>query len=171
MRKTSGYLAHIDVLLALITYFALTGWRSRSPQGLARDLGLEEQRIQDALTAFPGLFRRGSVQETEAGPQHSYTLHARYARRRPRGDREDQRVDGNGFEGREPSVSDPTPEQDGRGEELDAETLRTLLDFVAQEARAEREGRQHRVSQLGLAMGVGIAAVASVVSAVIQAAS
>ena len=134
------------MLLALITYFALTGWRSRSPNGLARSLALDEKSIMDTLVEFPGLFRKGHLYETDSGPQHSYTLHARYARRRPE-----------------------TGTADGTGEELDAETLRALLDFVSDQARAEREARYQRRSQVWLAVGVAVAAVASVTAALIQA--
>lgn len=116
------------------------------------------------------MFRKGDLHETEAGPQHSYTLHARYALRRPRRHRVVKQAT-RGFDGRPSSPSDPTPAQDGRGEELDADTLRALLDFVSQEARAEREMRHQRLSQVWVLLGVGVAAVASVVAAVIQAAS
>lgn len=155
------------MLLALITYFGLAGWRSRSPNGLARDLGLDEHLITAALNGFPGLFRKGSMYETAVGLQHSYTLHARYAQRRPRSEPRGELQ--KGFDGREPSLSDPTGTQDGRGEELNAETLRALLDFVSDQARAERESRYQRKSQLWVVVGVAIAAAASVAAATIQA--
>jgi hypothetical protein len=46
-----------------------------------------------------------------------------------------------------------------------------LLDFVAQEARSEREGRHQRRSQIWIVIGVTVAALASVAAAVIQARS
>ena len=52
---------------------------------------------------------------------------------------------------------------------MDAETLRALLDFVSDQARAERESRHQRRSQVWVAIGVAIAAAASVVAATIQA--
>jgi hypothetical protein len=167
--KRIQYSDHLDVLLALIAYFALAKWRSRSPNGLARDLGLAEERIQAALTGFPGLFRVGrEPQPTAVGDQSTYTLHARYARRRhqlqepgPGAVTENQDADE-----RSRSLSDPVPQQDGAGEELDADMLRALLDFVSQEARAEREGRQHRISQFWIGVGVLIAAVTGIVGLV-----
>lgn len=164
-RADASYGEYLEVLLALITYFGLTGWRSRSPNGLARDLSLDEELVTATLKFFPGLFRRGSVQQTDAGPQHSYTLHARYALRRPR---PEPTIGQQGFDGRQPSLSDPTSQQDGRGEELDPETLRALLDFVSGQARVERDSQHQQRSQRWVALGVVIAAAASVTAAIIQ---
>jgi hypothetical protein len=162
------YYTHLDILLALITYMALTRWRSRSPNGLARDLGLDEAKIVTALDSFPGLFRKSTeLHSTTAGPQPSYTLHARYAQRRPKGVDQVREV----LPGSKnlAALSDPEPTQDGTGEELDADTLRALLDFVSEQARAERESRQHTRSQGWLVVGIFVAASASVIAAVIQA--
>lgn len=147
MPERPRYSDHLDALLALITYLALNRERARSPFGLARDLGLEEGDVAAALSRFPGIFRRSehASAATGAGQQHSYTLHARYARRR-----------------------DPNAD-DGAGEELDAEQLRALLDFVTAQALLENETRRHGRSQLWLVVGVFVAATASVVAAVIQA--
>jgi hypothetical protein len=57
----------------------------------------------------------------------------------------------------------------GTGEELDADSLRMLLDFVSDRARAEQESMQSRLSQRWLLLGVAIAAAASIVAAIIQA--
>lgn len=114
MKRSEPYSEHLEVLLALITYMGLTGWRSRAPHGLSRDLGLDEAKVAAALARFPGLFRKGDLYETEAGLQHSYTLHAQYALRRPRPHRVAKQAT-RGFDGRPPSPSDPTPAQDGRG--------------------------------------------------------
>jgi hypothetical protein len=159
---------HLDVLLALVTYMALCAWRSRSPNGLARDLGLDERSITSALENFPGLFRKSAnLHDTNAGLQPSYTLHARYARRRSRQTDPVPEV----LPGRDnpSSPSDPEPTQGGIGEELDADTLRALLDFVTEQARTERQSQQHIRSQRWLLAGVFVAAVASIVAAVIQA--
>lgn len=164
--KRPRYSDHLDNLQALITYLALTRWRSRSPNGLARDLGLEESAITATLDSFPGLFRKSNaVYETDVGPQHSYTLHARYARRRSR---DNAGVHFPKSAENLASLSDPEPTQDGSGEELDAGTLRMLLDFISERARAERESHHHLQSQRRLLIGVAIAAAASVLAAVIQ---
>jgi len=82
-------------------------------------------------------------------------VHARYALRRP--------VD---------SVPEDGPtRQEGRAEVLDSETLRTLLEFVANSARAEIQVRRQSWSQAWVLVGVAVAAAASVIAAVIQAAS
>ncbi len=164
MTRQRRYNDHLDVLLALVTYLGLCAWRSRSPNGLARDLGLDETSITIALNNFPGLFRKSAnVHPTNAGPQPSYTLHARYARRRS------LRSDEISLGTRNlAALSDPEPTQIGIGEELDADTLRAVLDFVTEQARAERESRQHARSQRWLLAGVFLAAAASIVSAVIQ---
>jgi hypothetical protein len=70
----ASYQEHLDLLIALVTYLGLSQWRSRSPNGLGRDLGWEETRISETRNRFPGLFRRSSeLHETAAGPQPSYT--------------------------------------------------------------------------------------------------
>jgi hypothetical protein len=166
MDHAGRYSRYQDTLLALITYLGLAGWRSRSPNGLSRDLGLDEQLITATLAEFPGLFRKGSTYRTAVGSQHSYTLHARYALRRPRSQ---AGTTPTSSDEREHSPSDPTTNQDGRGEELDTETIRALLDFVSDQARAEREARHQRTSQSWVAIGVAVAAAASVTAALIQA--
>jgi len=52
---------------------------------------------------------------------------------------------------------------------LDAASLRMLLDFVSDRARAEQESTQSRLAQRWLLVGVAIAAAASIVAAIIQA--
>ena len=139
--------------MALITYLALTRWRSRTPHALSRDLGLDETAITNTLKHFRDCFVRAewNVAIGEDKKQYPYTLHARYAKRRP-----------------EAADSDRESNQDGTGEELSADALRALLDFVTERARAEREDRQQRISQIVLIVGVIIAAVASVISAIIH---
>ncbi|MFI5998423.1 hypothetical protein ACIBAC_42070 [Streptomyces sp. NPDC051362] len=168
MDDRARYEAQLDTLIALITYMALTRWRSRSPNGLSKDLGLAEDVVTRALTGFPGLFRQSAdFYPTEAGPQHSFTLHARYARRRPRG--EDSALNRPVGAHSAASLSDPDPTQDGAGEELDAETLRALLDYVTERARAERDTRFHAQSIRWLLAGAIAAALASLAAAIIQA--
>src|SRR5258708_24687852 len=122
MAQEPSYSGHLDNLLALITYLGLTRWRSRSANGLSRDLGLDERCIPSTVDAYPGLFRKSrDVSSTDAGPQHSYTLHARYAQRRPRGSDPVAQV-APGAKNLA-ALSDPEPSQDGSGEELSAETL------------------------------------------------
>ncbi|MFJ8936440.1 hypothetical protein ACIRL0_12100 [Streptomyces sp. NPDC102365] len=167
MDGRARYEAQLDTLIALITYMALTRWRSRSPNGLSKDLGLAEDVVTCALNGFPGLFRQSAdFYPTDAGPQHSFTLHARYARRRPRG--ADPALNQPAGAHNTASLSDPEPTQDGAGEELDAETLRALLDYVTERARAERDTRFHTQSIRWLLAAATVAALASLAAAVIQ---
>ena len=71
------YSKHIDVLTALITYLALTPKKSRTVQGVAGDLGIEADRVQEAFDSFPAVFR---MKQNRNGTSF-YTLHARYALR------------------------------------------------------------------------------------------
>jgi hypothetical protein len=168
MTEPKRYDEQLDILIALITYMALTRWRSRSSNGLAKDLGLSERAIKATLDGFPGIFRKSAnLYPTDAGPQNSYTLHARFARRRPRG------VDA--VSQQPPNtqnlalLSDPEPTQDGTGEELDAETLRALLDFVTGRAEAERAVHLHSSSQKYILLGAVAASMVSLLTTIIQA--
>jgi hypothetical protein len=162
-QRPTAYRDHIETLTALITYLALCPWRSRSPHGLSRDLGLDEDRVTLALVGFPGLFRKSrNLVPTDVGDQNCFTLHARYATRRQLLAATDRHPSG--------SLSDPQPEQDGRGEELDVDILRSLLDFVTSQARVEEEGHRFRLNQRLVLTGVMITAVSSL-TAVLQLAS
>ncbi|MET8860724.1 hypothetical protein [Streptomyces sp. NPDC004579] len=167
MADRSRYDEHLDLLIALITYMALTRWRSRSPNGLASDLGLPESDVKRTLDEFPGLFRKSAnIYVTAVGGQNSYTLHARFARRRPRG------VDPAGQQPPNTQnlalLSDPEPTQDGSGEELDADTLRALLDFVTGRADAERTAHLHSASQRYVLLGAVVASLVSLTATAIQ---
>ncbi|WP_406270832.1 hypothetical protein OHT93_19585 [Streptomyces sp. NBC_00191] len=168
MAEPSRYDKQLDILIALITYMALTRWRSRSPNGLAKDLGLSEEAVTRTLDEFPGIFRKSAnFYPTDAGPQNSYTLHARFARRRPRG------VDAASQQPPNTQnlalLSDPEPTQDGTGEELDADTLRALLDFVTGRAEAERAVHLHSASQKYILLGAVAASLVSLLATIIQA--
>ena len=169
MNTDRRYSDDLDMLLALITYLALTQWRSRSPNALATELCLPEDQVTSVLDGYPGLFRKNpELHPTSGGGQASYTLHARYARRRPR--EMDSAVPPLPKATNELVASSaPDPAQDGTGEELDADSLRMLLDFVSDRGRAEQESIQSRLSQRWLLLGVVIAAAASIVAAIIQA--
>lgn len=59
-KKTLRYVDHQDLLLALVTYFSATRWKSRTPTLLARDLALDRDEITRTLTSFRGLFRESA---------------------------------------------------------------------------------------------------------------
>jgi len=168
MPQDQAYDKHLDNLLALTTYLALTKWRSRTPNALSRDLGLKETSITATLDGFPGLFRKShSTYGTDEGPQFPYTLHARYAQRRTRTIHQSTIVPPTETDSRA-SLPEPGSKQDGTGEELSAEIMRALLDFITEQARAERESHQERVSRRTLLVIASVAAFASIAAAIIS---
>ena len=136
---------YLDVLTALITYLALTNKESRTPRPLAADLSLPPEVVQEALNAFPGIFRKS--QNFDGKGAHFYTVHARYAMR------------GNdpGDEGAElPQVR--------------ADILKVVLEFVVGNARSE-QARSHLEIQIRAArknanVAAFVAALAAAISLV-----
>jgi hypothetical protein len=75
------YSNNIDYLFASIIYLGThTYWWARSPQSMARELQLDERRLQEVFEAFPGIFRK-SVRTDRDTQQHYYALQARYAQK------------------------------------------------------------------------------------------
>lgn len=104
------YSDHLDTLIVLATYLALTPKISRTSQGLATDLSLREHDVQTTLDGFPGVFRKSENRSAEG--EWYYTLHARYALRKA--DAEGQNL-----------------------AELRSDLLSTLLQFVSHQAAQE----------------------------------
>ncbi len=74
------YSDSIDYLTSSILYLATHEYYwARTPRGLARELSLDEERLQEVFNAFPSLFRK-SLNPGDYG-QHFYSLQARYAQR------------------------------------------------------------------------------------------
>jgi|tagenome__1003787_1003787.scaffolds.fasta_scaffold19862841_2 hypothetical protein len=115
MAPRAAYDEHLDVLIGLISYLALTPKKSRTPPNLAADLSLDQQEVRAAFENFPGLFRRSKRTSSEG--EHFYTLQARFALR-------------------EADDDDPALPS------LRADILQALLEFVAQRAQAEQTARQ-----------------------------
>jgi hypothetical protein len=142
---TELYTGHLDTVLALTTYLALTPKRSRTAVNLADDLSLPRDDVRGAFEAFPSLFRKSST--TSAAGEHYYTLTARYALR---GSDDDQ----------------------GPDPEIQMDLLRILLDLVSRRVEAEATQsqfagslRQARFISIIAAAGAFIAAAASIVAA------
>jgi hypothetical protein len=119
--------------------------------GSATSLGIDIEEVASVLDGFPSLFRRGTgLSPTTA--QVSSTLHARYAGRR---------------------INDPDPARSERQSEsrpLDPEHQCTsVVHHEQSEPRAAR--RATSTTRIRTLVGVGIAAVASVLAAVISAAT
>jgi hypothetical protein len=142
------YTGHLDTVLALTTYLALTPRKSRTAANLAADLSLPRDDVRSAFDAFPSLFRK-SISRSASG-EHYYTLTARYALR-------------------------GSEDDNGPDPEIQVDVLKILLDLVAQRVEAEAAQSQFRenlrqarfVSGLA-AVGAFIAAAASIVAAVLS---
>jgi hypothetical protein len=135
------YSDHLDVLVALTTYLALTPWASRTVPGLARDLSLPPEDVRAAVEGFPGVFRRSRNLSAEGEPY--FTLHARYALRKADTANEAQVL-----------------------VELRSDLLSTVLAFIAQQASHESTFEQfsrqqrHTLHVTWLAVGASIIAAA-----------
>ncbi len=75
-----NYSKDMDYLLALITHLALTKYLSRSPKYLSIFLGLNENKVEQVLNNYSGIFRK-SQNKGETSGQFLFTLHSRYALR------------------------------------------------------------------------------------------
>ena len=123
-RARMRYSDHVDELIALVRFLALTEAASRTPRGLARDLSLDRANVDAVLFGFPGIFRRSpNPVPTEEGPLPGFTLHCRYAQR----DHEKR--------ARAEDRAEVLPV-------LQAEYLRMMLQFISDQATAEQAGRQ-----------------------------
>jgi hypothetical protein len=109
------YADHIDTLTALITYLALTDRKSRPSGPLADALSLPRENVLEVLDGFPSIFRKSN--RVDSTGNHFYTIHARFALRPYDGGDEDDL----------PQVR--------------ADILKVLLEFVTENARAERAQR------------------------------
>lgn len=148
------YSDHLDTLIALATYLALTPKISRTSPGPANDLSLPEEDVRTTLNNFPGVFRRSRNLSSEREP--FYTLHARYALRKS--------------------------ESPGAGQdlaELRSDQLSTLLQFASQQAAQESSYDQfqrqlaHNLRATWVAAGAAalaaiLAAAAAIISALVN---
>ena len=151
MSQLARYSEHREVLTALVSYLALTQQKSRTPTGLANDLGFGTDEVQAALHGFPGLFRRSrnpSKRSDRAG-EHFYTLHVRFATRKVEAERED--------------ASDEPPLASGY--------LEALLNIISSRAGHELEHAREEMRGRLTLVGAWIAAAAAIVAAIISFAS
>ncbi len=143
------YCDHIEPLTALVSYLALTKRKSRTPGGLAHDLGLDEGVVKSVVSGFPGIFRK-SRNRANNGPykdQHFYTLQMRYATR--------YRVD-------KKTAMDPLP----------PDYVVALFDMISrrssQELTQQQVVRQNRLTLIGAWIAAGAAAVAALIATIGQ---
>lgn len=81
MSSVRHILDDIDYLVPLISYLGSNPyWWARSAPSLAKELSLEEARVQELFLRYPMIFRKSRyIEESKA---HSYALQWRYAKRR-----------------------------------------------------------------------------------------
>jgi hypothetical protein len=81
MSSVRHILEDIDYLVPLISYLGSNPyWWARSAPSLAKELSLDELRVQQLFERYPMIFRKSLyIEESKA---HSYALQLRYAQRK-----------------------------------------------------------------------------------------
>jgi hypothetical protein len=139
------YSDHIDYVVGAIIYLGtFTYWWARTAKFMARELHLDEQRLQTALDIFPGIFRRVEKKDLQA----YYSLQARYA----------QYISKEG--------EDPDPDSDIPP--VDTDRLKLVIEFVQKMAELERTDARTWWAQFGSIAAVIISAIAVIVAATIK---
>ncbi|WP_152984075.1 MULTISPECIES: hypothetical protein [Stenotrophomonas] len=118
------YYHDLDMLVALISNLAVGEYSQRTPNGLSRDLSIDEDALVKVLDNYKSLFRKAKNPKP-GGKQAPYSLHLRYALQY--------------VEGEDPSVKKPP---------LPTEHVTALLEFVAEMARQERSWSMQTVAAL-----------------------
>lgn len=139
---TARYFEHMDLIVAVATNLAMTRHKARTPSKLARKLALDDAEVLHVLETFKGLFRKSKNTKKKTG-EHYYTLHVRYALRRPDDDDE------------------------GAQEPLETAQLALVLDFVANRAQQEQESERHLSGLKTTMVSAWIAAAAGLLAAVL----
>jgi hypothetical protein len=81
MNNVRHILDDIEYLVPLITYLGSNPyWWARSAPSLAKELTLDEVRVQQLFERYPMIFRKSRY--IEQSKAHSYALQMRYAQRR-----------------------------------------------------------------------------------------
>ncbi len=138
------YSKDIDILIALISYLALSKYKSMRPSRLAERLSLDKENVERVLELYKGIFRK-SNRIFESTEEHYYTLHMRYALRWMDED-----------------------EDDGDTPQLPPEHVNTLLTFVIGKAAEEEGRRKERIKHLITMIAAIIGAVAAVTTTILS---
>ncbi|MCP4330461.1 MAG: hypothetical protein GY791_18720 [Alphaproteobacteria bacterium] len=138
------YSRHLETIIALVSYLAITSSKSRTAVLMANDLGLEAGEVKTVVETFKALFREAP--DPQGGPPY-YTLHLRYAMRSQDG----KDVEGEAEKSREP-ISDAK--------------LDSLLRFVVHKSEQETALVVARRSQWISVTCAVIAAMAALVATV-----
>lgn len=139
-----NYSKDIDILIALISYLALSKYKSMRPSRLSERLSLNREDVERTLELYKGIFRK-SNKVSESTKEHYFTLHMRYALRWTY----------------EEEYDDDTPQ-------LPPEYVNTILSFVIGKA-AEEEGRKkERIKHLITMIAAIIGAVGAVATTILS---
>lgn len=146
------YRDNIDYLFASIMYLGTqTYWWARSPQAMAIELQLNEQRLLQVFEGFPGIFRKSITPDPATG-RHNYSLQARYAQRRG-GDVEE-------------------PSRESGIAPLKSSKLEVVINFIlkmAEQEAKEDDQRLSRISSLRTTLVAVCAAILSAIAAIVAA--
>lgn len=150
------YKDNIDYLFASAVYLGThTYWWARTPEAMARELQLDEDRLEQVFNSFPGVFRK-SRRKSPRNDQHFYSLQARYAQAEG-GDTKDL-------------------EQRDSIAPLTSEKLKVVIDFILkmaeQESKDDDQAQTRRFAFRTNIVSVSaavIAAVAAITAATIKA--
>lgn len=123
MKNNPSYSEHLDTLIALVTYLALTNSKSRTPSSLSKNLNLDQDQVNFVLENFKSLFRKSKTKSTTAS-EHYYTLHARYAFR---------------------SHSNGEDDEDIAREPLSSDYLTKLIDFIVNKSEIEHDKEKQKL--------------------------
>ena len=141
------YSDNIDYLIASVGYLGVHSYYwARSPIAMAKELGLDENRLEQVFNGFPGIFRKSA--RLAANGQHYYALQVRYAQR-------------------EGSDTDDPDELSGI-EPVSNDKLRTLNDFILKMSEQERSARISVVSNSVSVTAAIISAATAVAVALIK---
>jgi len=138
------YSDQIDYIVSSVIYLGThPHYWARSPSSMAKELSLNEARLQRVFENFPRLYRE-SKRKSPTG-EHYYALQARYV----------QREGGDTADPEEVSFIDP----------LTTERLKLIIDFIQRAAEAERSGRRSWITNsISVAAAIIAAAAAIFVS-------
>jgi len=143
------YSKDLDELIALVSYLSMTKYKSMRPSRLAQGLSLDESNVLRILNEYKAIFRKSQV-TSRSSDEHYYTLHLRYALRWVN---EDANQD-----------NDDTVQ-----ENLPAEYLTTLLNFVVDRAALEETTKNTQIKNILTMIASVIAAIAAITAAVLSA--
>jgi len=137
----------IEILVPLITYLGANPfWWARSAPSLAKELGLDPEKVDQAFKRYPMIFRKSNYIEKSGA--HSYALQMRYAHRR----------DG---------VLDAPPEV-SHFPVLSEQQVLSLIEFLVKMSTLEITARSARRSATIAVIAAALSALAAVTSVLIK---